>query len=43
MDGFYAGMRQRTADEGDILQAGKANIGYVLAAPAQEAIVFLAG
>ena len=42
MDGSYPGMRQRAADEGDILQAGEPDIGHVLAASAHEAIVFLA-
>jgi hypothetical protein len=35
-------MRHRTADEGHILQSGEANIGNELAAPAHQAIVFLA-
>jgi hypothetical protein len=42
MDGPYPGMCQRTANEGDILQTCETDIGHVLAAPAHEAIVFLA-
>ena len=42
MNGLDAGMRQRAANEGDILQAGQADVGHVLAAPAHEAVVFLA-
>ncbi|OIQ65135.1 hypothetical protein GALL_533100 [mine drainage metagenome] len=38
----YPGMRQRAADKGNILQACDPDIGHVLAAPAHEAIVFLA-
>ena len=43
MDGPDPGMRQGAADEGDVLQARDPDIGHVLAAPAHEAIVFLAG
>jgi hypothetical protein len=39
MDRPYPGMRQRAADEGDILQACKPDIGHILAASAHEAIV----
>jgi len=42
LDRLDAGMGQWAADEGDILQAGDADIGDVLTASAQEAIVLLA-
>ena len=43
MDRFYPGVRQRAADEGDVLQTRDPDIGHVLAAPAHEAIIFLSG
>src|SRR5260370_12474586 len=42
VDGLYPGVRQRAADEGDILKTCEPDIGHVLAASAHEAIVFLA-
>jgi hypothetical protein len=42
MDVPYPGVRQRAANEGDILQACDPDVGHILAAPAHEAIVFLA-
>jgi hypothetical protein len=42
MDGPDAGMRQRAANESDVLQARQPDIGHVLAAPTHEAVVFLA-
>jgi hypothetical protein len=39
---LYSGVRQRAADEGNILQARQPDVGYVLAASAHETIVFLA-
>ena len=42
MDGLDAGMRQRAAHEGDVLQARQSDVGDELAAATQEAIVFLA-
>ncbi len=42
MNGLDARMRQRTANESDILQACQADVGDILAAPAQEAVVLLA-
>jgi hypothetical protein len=42
VDGPYPRMCQRAANKGDVLQAGETDIGHVLAAPAHEAVVFLA-
>ena len=36
------GVRERTAQEGDILHSGKTQIGHILAAAPQKAVVFLA-
>jgi hypothetical protein len=35
-------MRQRAADEGNVLQSRKANVRHELTAPAHQTIVFLA-
>ena len=43
MDAFDARMRQRAAHEGNILQSGQSDVGDELSAPAQEAVVLLAG
>jgi hypothetical protein len=42
VDAFDAGMRQRAANEGDILKPRKSDIGDELATAAQEAVILLA-
>jgi hypothetical protein len=42
MDALDAGMRERTADEGDILKAGQSDVGDEFTASAHEAVILLA-
>jgi len=42
MNGLYPGMRQRAANEGNILQARQSDIGNELATAAQKAVILLA-
>jgi hypothetical protein len=42
MDALDAGVRERTAHEGNVLQARQSDIGDILAAAAHKAVVFLA-